>query len=70
VIAKVLLSAAIVVSTAVGAAAPAGADPSVFGTLSCNCPQKVSKSGASVTDQINRGIQQGMTDLQGIQGQQ
>jgi hypothetical protein len=67
---KVLVSAAIAVSAAVGVAAPASADPSVFGDLSCSCPQTISKSGVSVTDQIDRGIRQGETDLQGIHGQQ
>ena len=68
-ITKVLVSAAIVASAGVGVAAPAGADPSVFNTLSCNCQQTVSQRGTLVNDQINRGIQQGLTDLQDIQAQ-
>jgi hypothetical protein len=41
-------------------AAPAGADPSVFNDLSCSCPQTVSDTGPSVTDQMKRGIQAGL----------
>jgi hypothetical protein len=59
-VSKILVSAALVVGTAVAMAAPAGADPSVFNDLSCSCPQTVSNGGSSVADQINRGIQSGL----------
>ena len=71
-ITKVLVSAGIAVAAAVGTAAPAGADPSAFGVLSCSCDQAVPASAGvpSVTDQVNEGIQNGISDLQGIAGQQ
>ena len=71
-ITKVLVGAGISVAAAVGIAAPAGADPSVFGVLSCSCQQAAPAPDgeASVTDQVNEGIQRGLADLQGIGGQQ
>jgi hypothetical protein len=70
VISKVLFSAAIALSAAVGVATTAGADPSSFGNLSCYCEGGVTASdgGPAFTDQINEGIQSGLSDLQGISG--
>jgi hypothetical protein len=70
VITKVLLSAAITLAAAVGAATPASADPSLFQVLSCNCEQPVTvlDGGAAVTDQTNLGVQNGLDYLQGIPG--
>lgn len=59
-ITKILFSGAVVFGAALGLAAPAGADPSVFNDLSCGCPQTVSNTGPSVTDQMKRGIQAGL----------
>jgi hypothetical protein len=67
VITRVLVSAAIAVAAAMGVAAPASADPSPFNDLSCSCPPTVPEGGATVTDQLNKGIQTALTDLQGIQ---
>jgi len=54
-----------------GVAAPASADPSVFGVLTCdNCGQTVKKGGAPATDQMNVGIRAALTDPQGIPPQQ
>ena len=76
-ITKVLFSAAVALSAAAWVATPAGADPSAFGTLSCSCGGGVSAAvggptvtdhGPTVTDQMNEGIQSGLSDLQGISG--
>ncbi len=69
-ITKVLVSATIAVAAAAGIAAPASADPSAYGTLSCSCEQAVTVSDGEtpVTDQVNEGIQGGLTELQGIRG--
>jgi hypothetical protein len=67
---KVLFSPAVALSAAVGVATPASADPSSFGTLSCSCEGGVTASdgGPTVTDQLNEGIQSGLSDLRGIPG--
>jgi hypothetical protein len=66
---KLLLSAAIVLGAALGIATPAGADPSVFGTLSC-CEDQVTgaEGGGTQADQVNAGIASALVDLQGISG--
>ncbi len=69
-ITKILVGAAIVAAAAVSVPAPAGADPSAFGVLSCDCSQTVPKGGPPVRDQMNRGIQTGLNDLQDIPGPQ
>jgi hypothetical protein len=70
VVSKILVSAALAVGVSVAIAAPAGADPSVFNDLSCRCPQTVSNGGPSVIDQIERGIQSGLTGAPVVQTQQ
>jgi hypothetical protein len=67
VITKVLFSSAIALSAVVWGAAPASADPSLFGVLSCSCEggALAPGSGAIATDQVNQGIQSGLADLQG-----
>jgi hypothetical protein len=67
VITKVLFGVAIALGAALGAAAPAGADPSSFGTLGCSCkpPVTVPDSKAPVTDQMDQGIQNGLGYLKG-----
>jgi hypothetical protein len=66
VITKLVAGTAITVAAAVAVSAPASADPSVFNILSCTCQQTLPKGGPAVMDQINRGIQTGLADLQGI----
>jgi hypothetical protein len=66
VITKVLFGAAIALGVAVGLATPAGADPSLFGTLSCSCEPTGSDGGAAVADQIDVGLQSGLANLQGL----
>jgi hypothetical protein len=63
---KLVASAAIAGAAAVGLSAPANADPSSFGVLSCSCQQPAPTGGASVANQINRGIETALTDLEGI----
>jgi hypothetical protein len=60
VITKFLIGGAIVLGAVIGAASPASADPSAFGTLSCSCHDVAPANGPGVTDKINRGIQQGL----------
>jgi hypothetical protein len=64
---KVLSSAAIALSVAVGVAIPASADPGAFGVLSCSCGGKPTAAvgGPTVSGQINDGIRDGLADLQG-----
>ncbi|MEY8017839.1 hypothetical protein [Mycobacterium servetii] len=57
---------ALAAAAAAGLAAPVGADPSSFNVLSCSCPQPAPRGGPVVTDQINRGIETALTDLEGI----
>ena len=61
-ITKVLVGAAIALGAALGAAAPAGADPSSFGILGCSCrPSVAGPDGkVAVKDQIDQGIQNGL----------
>lgn len=66
-ITKILVSGAVVLGASVGLAAPAGADPSVFNDLSCICPETVSNTGPSVTDQMKRGIQAGLAGVDAVE---
>jgi len=70
VIRKVLFGAAIVLLSAVATATPAGADPSLYAVLSCNCEgtTTVVDYGPSLREQIDAGIQSGMADLLGEAG--
>jgi hypothetical protein len=67
---KIFITAAILFGVAVGVAVPAGADPSSFGVLSCNCEGVATAvNGApGVKDQVKTGIENGFADLQGIPG--
>lgn len=48
-------------------ASTAGADPSVFGNLSCSCQGSASAGdGGRRLDQVNTGIQNGLSDLQNL----
>jgi hypothetical protein len=62
VITKVSASAAVVLAAAVGVAAPASADPTVFGVLSCGCQETAPADTAIFTDNVRQGIQQGISD--------
>jgi hypothetical protein len=62
VITKVLVSAAIILAAAVEVAAPASADPTLFGVLSCGCHETAPSDSAIFTDNITQGIQQGLSD--------
>lgn len=64
---KVLFGAAIALSAAVGIAAPAGADPSPFGTLGCSCqPPATAPSGkAPAMNPTDLGIQNGLGFMHG-----
>jgi hypothetical protein len=79
VITKVLFSAAVALSVAVGVATPVSAEPSAFGVLSCSCGggPTAAVGGPTVSDQINDGIRDGLVndgirdglaDLQGVSG--
>lgn len=67
---KVSFGAAVVLITAVATAVPVGADPSLFSILSCECDGGTTflYRGPSVREQIDSGIQNGMTDLLGEAG--
>ena len=65
-ITKVVFSAAIALGAAVAVATPAGADPSLFGVLSCSCTESATTDNAVGIDPMNEGIQAGQADLQGI----
>jgi len=61
-----LASAAIAVGLCVGGAAPAGADPNPidagpnpFGTLSCNCREAAPAGSPELTEEMDRGLQEG-----------
>jgi hypothetical protein len=64
-ITKIVFTAAIALGAATAVAAPAGADPSLFGALSCGCtqPSDVPHGKPAVSDQLNRGIQSGLGSL-------
>ena len=70
VITKVLFSAAVALTVAVGVAIPVSADPSAFGVLSCSCGGRPTPAvgGPTVSDQINKGIHDGLADLRGVSG--
>ena len=69
-ITKVLFSAAVALSVAVGLAIPVSADPSAFGVPSCSCGGRPTPAvgGPTVSDQIHDGIQDGLAHLQGASG--
>jgi hypothetical protein len=70
-IAKTLISAAIVLTSSVVGAAPASADtdpasagPNPFSTLSCNCRQAAPPDSPALRqEEVHRGIQAGLTAL-------
>jgi hypothetical protein len=64
-ITKFVFTAAIALGAATAIAAPAGADPNLFGALSCNCaqPSDVPHRKPAVSDQLRQGIQSGLGSL-------
>jgi hypothetical protein len=64
-ITKFVFTAAIALSAATAVATPAGADPSLFGALSCSCtqPSDVPHGKPAVSDQLKQGIQSGLGSL-------
>ncbi len=64
---KVLFGVVIALSTAVATANPVGADPSPFSVLSCSCDGSATflYRGPTVREQIDTGIQNGLTDMLG-----
>ena len=67
-IAKMLVSAAIVVGAAVAGAAPAsadsnpaGSDPNPFAGLSCSCRETAPAGSPVLRGEIHRGIQKGLS---------
>lgn len=66
-LAKLLGGLAIATGCSVAVAAPAhadpdavGADPNPFGTLRCACPEPASADSAERSNEINRGIREGL----------
>jgi hypothetical protein len=67
-ITEILVGAAIALGAGLAAAAPAaagpdatGTDPSPYGTLGCNCRESAPAGSPQLSDQINRGIREGLT---------
>jgi hypothetical protein len=58
-ITKLLVGAAIALSSYIGAAAPVSADPSPFGTLGCSCRQTPPADGPALNAEIDRGLREG-----------
>ncbi len=63
VIAKTLVAVAIALGATFGLASAANADPSPFGNLSWSCHLPPGP-GAAIPDQVARGIEDGLLDLQ------
>ncbi|MGD1237657.1 hypothetical protein [Mycobacterium seoulense] len=56
---RMLAYLAIVLGFGLVGAAPAGADPSPFNTLSCGCPETAPAGSAARKDEITRGLRLG-----------
>ncbi len=67
VITKMLVAVAITLGASFGLASAASADPSSFGNLSCSCHLPPGPS-AAIPDQVARGIEDGLSDLQATHG--
>ena len=52
----------VAVFVGLGLAAPVPADPPPFTDISCSCQAPAPEAGPSVRDQINLGIQKGLSD--------
>ena len=68
---RVLFIVATAFCVSAGAAATASpdasADPNWYSTLSCKC-QSVPKAGLAAADQVKAGIEDGLAQLQGVDG--
>ena len=67
-ITKILVSAVIAVGVCISGAAPASADsnpastaPNPFSTLSCNCRESAPAGGPALSQNIDRGIREGLS---------
>ena len=58
---KLLTGFPIAVGCCVAGAAPVGADPNPFSTLSCSCRQTAPVGSADPREEIDRGIQEGLS---------
>jgi hypothetical protein len=65
---KMLVSGAVALGVWVGVAAPAsgdansvGADPNQFGDLRCSCQHSASPGGRAGTEEMKRGIREGLS---------
>src|ERR1700748_2560824 len=65
---KMLVSGAIALAVGVGVAAPAsgdansvGTNPNQFGALGCSCQHTASPSGGAGTEEMKRGIREGLS---------
>ncbi|WP_231989076.1 MULTISPECIES: hypothetical protein [unclassified Mycobacterium] len=63
---KLLVGVALILGAAGWTAASANADPSPFSTLSCSCQETAPAGSTTLTDKVDRGIQQGLSDLPAI----
>jgi hypothetical protein len=65
IIEKIMVGAAIALSATFATAAPADAEPSQFGTLSCSCNPVTGMpaSASDVKSQVDEGIQHGLGSL-------
>lgn len=57
---EIVIGVAIAVGFGVVEAAPAGADPSAFSALSCSCQTKAPAGSPLRSDEIARGIREGL----------
>ena len=64
---KLLVGVALIFGAACWTAAWANADPSPFNTLSCSCQETAPAGSTTLTDKVDRGIQQGLSDVPTIQ---
>ncbi|OBH27616.1 hypothetical protein A5692_24090 [Mycobacterium sp. E342] len=64
---KLLVGVALTLGAASWSAASANADPSPFTTLSCACQETAPAGSTTLIDKLDRGIQQGLSDLPTLQ---
>jgi hypothetical protein len=62
---RILASVALLFAALAVTAAPAGADPSPFGSIGCTCDSVtgISPGTPDVKDQVDQGIQNGLASL-------
>ncbi|MBW0014236.1 hypothetical protein [Mycobacterium sp.] len=68
ILAEILVGAAIAAGAVINTAAPAAADPDAvstepnpYGTLGCNCPETAPAHSPQLSEEIRRGIREGLT---------